>query len=489
MTTTDPHVDPTIDSDVDARFEQQIDLTEPPFGLVRPQPLMGRASAKRFSPGRLLTTGVAAAGARRALIKLLGRMSRDSLTIVDTDGRTHYFGPEHDTASAGEIGNGTSATASTDAHGAESGPLRATMTITDERAWVAVLREGSIGLGRGYVEGWWHTDEPMSVVRIIIRNLHTIDDLRNRVNHLTGSVGDAARRAMPRNTRTRNREDIGAHYDLGNDFFRLFLDDTMTYSSAIFTEGFNDLKHASLSKYDRLLSKLGVGSEHDVLEIGTGWGGMALRTAERHGASVTTTTVSNEQFDEATSRLADSPVTDKVRLLNRDWRDLRGTFDRIVSIEMIEAVDWRDYGSFFSTIERCLASDGMVGLQAICVPDRRYNRTKNTEDFIRRFVFPGGFLPSVGAIADALGRSTKLQILDVEDFSGHYAHTLRLWRSRFESRLGEVHELGLDERFCRLWRFYLAYCEAGFRERHCTVNQIVLVGPEWRPNGLALRPL
>jgi cyclopropane-fatty-acyl-phospholipid synthase len=161
----------------------------------------------------------------------------------------------------------------------------------------------------------------------------------------------------------------------------------------------------------------------------------------------------------------------------------------VVSIEMIEAVDWRDYQRFFSTIERCLTPDGMVGLQAICVPDSRYQRTKNTEDFIRRFVFPGGFLPSIGSITAAVSRSTRLQVLDVEDFSAHYAETLRQWRDRFEQRWADARALGLDERFRRLWRFYLAYCEAAFIERHCTVNQFVLVGPEWRPDGLDLRPL
>ena len=368
------------------------------------------------------------------------------------------------------------------------------MVVTDERAWSAVVREGSIGLGRGYIEGWWQADEPETVVRVIIRNLGGLDDLRDRLHRLTGWAGDTARRALPRPGRRRNREDIGAHYDLGNEFFRLFLDDTMTYSSGIFASssddrGPADLAAASIAKYDRLLAKLGVGAHHRVLEIGTGWGGLALRTAEQRGSTVTTTTVSRAQLAEAATRVAASSAGHRVKLLNRDWRDLAGTFDRIVSIEMIEAVDWRDYDRFFQTIERCLAPDGMVGLQAICVPDRRYGRVKNTEDFIRRFVFPGGFLPSIGAVVRSMARSTRLQLLDVEDFSGHYAETLRQWRHRFDRRLDDVRRLGLDERFCRLWRFYLAYCEAGFRERHCSVNQIVLVGPEWRPDGLALRPL
>ena len=429
--------------------------------------LLRRSMPSPLHAGRLLSGGMAATAARTALFRLLDRMSSDDLTIVDTDGSSHRFSGQ---------GQGLA-------------PLSATITVHDDRAWSAVVREGSIGLGRGYIEGWWHADEPASVVQILIRNLRGIDELRNRVNRFTGRFGDAARRALPRSSRQRNREDIGAHYDLGNDFFRLFLDDSMTYSAAVFADGAADLKAASLAKYDRLLAKLGVDADHHVLEIGTGWGGMALRAAEQRGASVTTTTVSQQQLEEAEARLAGSKARGRVRLLGRDWRDLTGRFDRIVSIEMIEAVDWRDYNRFFRTIENCLAPDGMVGLQAICVPDQRYERVKNTEDFIRRFVFPGGFLPSIGAVARSVAEATGLQMLDVEDFSAHYAETLRIWRERFDSRLDEVKQLGLDDRFCRLWRFYLAYCEAGFLERHCTVNQIVLVGPEWRPSGLELRPL
>ena len=173
-------------------------------------------------------------------------------------------------------------------------------------------------------------------------------------------------------------------------------------------------------------------------------------------------------------------IRDQIELLDADWRDLSGSFDRVVSIEMIEAVDWRDYDAYFATIERCMKPDGLAAIQAICLPDSRYDRAKNTEDFIRRFVFPNGCLASIGAISKSVSRATGMQIVGVEDFSPHYAETLRRWRMRFEERLDDVRALGLDDRFCRMWRFYLAYCEAGFRERHCTVNQIVLAGRDWR---------
>lgn len=459
---------------------------------INPERLLNRAASAGYRQSGRFSGTRSTSAASTVVTGLLRRLTSDRLIVIDRDGTRNEFGP-------GQT-NERSLT-----------PLTATITITDDRAWRAVLREGSIGLGRGYIEGWWQTDSPTDLVRILIRNLHGMDQLRNRLNRTTGRLGDTARKTLPRSSRTRNREDISTHYDLGNDFFRLFLDDSMTYSSAVFADpGLNhsiggepeggdtgpdrgalrrDLLAGSLAKYDRLLSKIGVRSDHELLEIGTGWGGLAIRAAEQRGASVTTTTVSAQQLEEARARLTLSEAGSRVTLLNQDWRDLGGNFDRIVSIEMIEAVDWRDYQQFFGTMERCLAPDGMIGLQAICVPDGRYERAKNTEDFIRRFVFPGGFLPSLGAIARAVGQSTRLQILDVEDFSAHYAETLRLWRVRFDERIDQVRNLGLDDRFCRLWRFYLAYCEAGFLERHCTVNQIVLVGPDWRPNGLDLRPL
>jgi len=365
--------------------------------------------------------------------------------------------------------------------------LTATIEILDPRAWTALVKEGSIGLGRGYFEGWWDSDDPVTVVRSIIRSLEPIDELRNRISNATGWATDRIRAALPSPSRSRNREDIASHYDLGNEFFQIFLDETLTYSSAIFPSAEAALVEGSKHKYDRLLSKLGVSSGHSVLEIGTGWGGFALRAVDTTGCRVTTTTISKEQLKEARRRVGIAGRADDVTLLDSDWRDLEGRFDRIVSIEMIEAVDWRDYDQYFATIERCLEDDGLAAIQAICVPDRRYERTKNTEDFIRRFIFPGGFLPSIGAITKSVSSATRMHVIDVEDLSAHYAETLRQWRETFDAKLDEVYALGLDDRFVRLWRFYLAYCEAGFLERHCTVNQFVFAGRRWRPDGLEVR--
>ncbi len=443
-------------------------------------------------PGRLLrraghtpeaAPSIAARAARSAVLRLLDRIERDRVVIIERGGAELDAPVGESEVRAGD--RITTVGAPLDLDGDQ---LIATLEVLDSRAWTSLVKEGSIGLGRGYFEGWWDSDDPVTVVRSIIRSLEPIDELRNRISNATGWATDRIRAALPTPSRSRNREDIASHYDLGNDFFRIFLDETLTYSSAIFPSAEAALAEGSRHKYDRLLNKLGVSSDHSLLEIGTGWGGFALRAVDTTGCRVTTTTISKEQLKEATHRVGLAGRSDDVTLLDSDWRDLEGRYDRVVSIEMIEAVDWRDYDNYFATIERCLEADGLVAIQAICVPDRRYERTKNTEDFIRRFIFPGGFLPSIGAITKSVSSATRMQVIDVEDLSAHYAETLRQWREAFDARIDEVYALGLDERFTRLWRFYLAYCEAGFLERHCTVNQFVFAGRHWRPEGLELRP-
>lgn len=426
---------------------------------VHPERLLSRVDRSRVPALAKARHRPTAAAARALTHFLLRRAKRDRLII-----RERLPGGQWDVTT----------------FAAEQAELTAEITVHDARAYVALVAEGAVGLGRGYIEGWWASPDPVAAVRVIIRNIAPIDAARDRIARRTGWATDRIRRALPRPDRSRNREDIAAHYDLGNRFFELFLDETMTYSSAMFPTPGATLAEASLHKYDTLLSKLGVTSAHRLLELGTGWGGLAIRAVETTGCHVTTTTISNEQLEEATRRVNETGLADRITLLDSDWRDLRGQYDRLISIEMIEAVDWRDYDEFFATIERCLKPDGVVAIQAICLPDSRYDRAKNTEDFIRRFVFPNGCLASIGAISKSVSRSTKLQVIDVEDISAHYAETLRRWRERFEARLADAKLLGLDDRFCRLWRFYLSYCEAGFRERHCTVNQFVLAAPGWR---------
>lgn len=437
-------------------------MTDTEARVVRPERLLGRVEIESGAFTATRALGDTGARASRALLhKLLGRLKHDHLTVIEGSEVSLY--------------------------GSEGG-LSAVIRIVEPQAWKAVASEGSIGLGRGYIEGWWTTDDLTTLIQILVRNLGQLDDIRNKISRRTNHITDRLRRLTPSVGRDKNVEDIASHYDLGNDFFKIFLDDSLTYSSAVFESPTVSLAQASEAKYDRLLDKLQILPGQEMLEIGTGWGGLAMRALERFQTRITSTTVSQEQLAEARSRIADAGLSDRATLLDSDWRDLSGQFDRIVSIEMIEAVEWRDYKRFFSTIERCLKPDGLVGIQAICTPDQRFDRAKNTEDYIRRFIFPGGMLPSIGAISKSVSAATKLHIVDVEDLSAHYAETLKRWRIRFDERLDEVQALGLDDRFCRLWRFYLTYCEAAFLERHVTVNQIVLAGHKWRPAGLDLRP-
>lgn len=410
---------------------------------------------------RIAPTTVARGVARR----VLRRIRRGTLVITDVDGSTTTFGTG-------------------------AGGLHAAIDVVDQRAWSALVREGSIGLGRGFAEGWWRSDDPTTVVRIALQNLDGFDRSRSTVAGAVRVPRDTlsrlTRRLRGTDPRTRNREDIAAHYDIGNEFFELFLDETMTYSSGVFATPDTTLADASRAKYDRLLDKAGVTAADHVLEIGTGWGGFAVHAARTRGCSVTTTTISAAQLRAARQRVHDADLADRVTTLGLDWRDLSGTFDHAISIEMIEAVDWRDYDAYFARVAACLRPGGTFAMQAICLPDRRFHASKHTEDFIKRFIFPGGMLPSVAALSDAAARN-GLQLVDVEELSAHYAETLRRWRDRFECRLDDVRALGLDDRFCRLWRMYLAYCEAAFTERHCTLDQLLFAPADWRRSGLALR--
>jgi len=431
---------------------------------VRPQRQPAALRTPHLLPIRPETAPVSNARcrvARSLAVGLLRRMTRGQLALVE-GGVVARFGS------------------------AAEGPT-ARIRVLDQRAWLALVSEGSIGLGRGYLEGWWDSDDPVEVVRLAIANMEPLQGWQRKKAGLACFL-PGARRFARAGQPSRDREDIEAHYDIGTDFFSLFLDETLTYSSGVFESPGATLHEAAVAKFDRLLDKLDVGPGDRVLEIGTGWGGLALHAASTRDCHVTTTTVSADQYREASLRVEAAGFGESIECLYEDWRNLSGRYDKIISIEMIEAVSWRDYERFFATIERLLTPGGMAGIQTICVPDRRFEAAKGTEDFIKRFVFPGGGLPSVGAILNSVSGSTTMDLLDVEDLSAHYAETLQRWRQRFDQSQAQIRALGFDERFSRLWRFYLAYCEAAFTERHCTVNQIVIVRSQWRPDGLALRP-
>jgi cyclopropane-fatty-acyl-phospholipid synthase len=359
------------------------------------------------------------------------------------------------------------------------GAPEATVVVQDPRAWVALLR-GSRGMAEAYRDGLWDSPDLTAVIRVAARNVTGIDELRRRLSPLREPF-QRGRAAFRRNTPRRARKDIEAHYDLGNELFGLFLDPTMMYSSAVFEHPQMTLEEASIAKLDRICDKLRLGPEDHVLEIGTGWGGFAVHAAATRGCRVTTTTISREQHDHALARVRAAGLQDRVTVLMEDYRDLDGEYDKLVSIEMIEAVGWKDFATFFRVCSDRLAPDGSMLLQAIVMDDRAYQVERASKSFIRTLIFPNGCLPSREVIARCVARDTDLHAVHLEDLTPHYAETLKRWRTNFDAAESELETLGYDEKFRRLWRMYLAYCEAGFAERRIGLIQTVLAKPHWRP--------
>jgi cyclopropane-fatty-acyl-phospholipid synthase len=359
--------------------------------------------------------------------------------------------------------------------------LDARIVVRSPSTYWRLATGGSLGAAESYVRGEWTADDLMMAIRIFAANLEAAAGLESPAARLLGMPSTLAHR-LRHNSRSGSRRNIRDHYDLGNTFFALFLDDTMTYSCGIFERPGASMEEASVAKLDRVCRALNLSPADHVIEIGSGWGSFALHAATRYGCRITTTTISPAQLDTVTRRVAAAGLTDRVSVLHRDYRDLTGTFDKLVSIEMIEAVGPEYLDDYFGTCSRLLAPDGQMLLQGIILPEHRYAPYLRSADFIQRYVFPGGALTSVGAIATALGRRTDFTIDRVEDFSEHYARTLRLWRGRFMARLDEVRALGYDERFIRTWEYYLAYCEAGFLERCTGLVQMRLTKPACRPS-------
>ncbi len=355
-------------------------------------------------------------------------------------------------------------------------PLHAVLEVRSFELYRRLLR-GSAGLAEAYMDGLWTSPDLVSLVGLGARNGEAMDRPRRWLRPL---VGPARAIGRARNTIVRSRTQISAHYDLGNDLFALFLDERMMYSAAIFPRADATLEEASLHKIDTICRKLELQPSDHLLEIGTGWGAFAVRAASEYGCTVTTATISREQHDHAVARVRAAGLEGRVGVVLRDYRELRGTYDKLVSIEMIEAVGWKDFGTFFARCSELLAPDGLMLLQAITTSDRTYHVEKGNRSFMATYVFPGGCLPSSKVIARCVERRTDLRAVAVQDISAHYAETLRHWRERFAARRGELPSLGYDERFARLWELYLAYCEAGFRERRIRDVQVLLAKPGWR---------
>jgi cyclopropane-fatty-acyl-phospholipid synthase len=385
--------------------------------------------------------------ARELTLALLRRIPEGELTIFDR-GQRFVFG---------------------------RGEPTATVWINSARAWPRLLR-GSRGMAEGYVDGLWETEDLSSVVRVAARNAHVLDLWRSRMAPARVTL-QALRGMRGANSRARSRSDIAAHYDLGNDLFALMLDETMMYSCAYFPREGAALAEASRVKLELVCEKLDLGPGDHLLEIGTGWGGFAIHAAATRGCRITTTTISRAQYEHARRRVERAGLDDLVTVLCQDYRDLRGRFDKLVSIEMIEAVGWRNLGTFFARCAQLLVPSGAMLLEAIVIDDRAYEIEKASRSFIRSFIFPGGSLPSVEVIARCVATRTDLRIAELEELTPHYVETLRRWRRNFDANAQQLEKLGYDEHFRRLWRFYLAYCEAGFAENRIGVVQILLAKP------------
>jgi cyclopropane-fatty-acyl-phospholipid synthase len=356
-----------------------------------------------------------------------------------------------------------------------SGAPIATVRLHSSRVWSMLLR-GSRGLAEAYAQGLWDSPDLVALIRLAARNARVLDRLGARLAPVRWPLQRAAALLRP-NTKRRARRDISAHYDLGNELFSLLLDPTMSYSCAIFERPGMTLEQAQVAKLERICQKLQVRPRDRVIEIGSGWGAFALHAARTRGCHVTTTTISREQFEYVLEQVRRAGLESKITVLMDDYRELRGRYDKLVSIEMIEAVGWRQFGIFFARCSQLLAADGAMLLQAITIDDRAYEVEKASRSFINTYIFPGGCLPSLATITRQLAKRTDLQAAGLEDLTPHYVETLRRWRANFTASTAAVSELGYDQRFRRIWELYLAYCEAGFAERRICDIQLLLTKP------------
>jgi len=377
---------------------------------------------------------------KKAVLGRLSRVTQGELTILE-GAEKHVFG-----------------------RATEAFPVKAVITVHDPRFYAMTAFGGSIGSGEAYMSGYWAPDDLTAVVRIFVRNRAALEGMEKGLAYLTAPL-QKLYHLIRDNTKEGSRKNISAHYDLGNDFYRLFLDPTMMYSCAVFPEENSTLEEASIEKLERICKKLELNPSDHLVEIGTGWGGLAIHAAKNYGCRVTTTTISKQQHDYARERIRREGLENKITLLFEDYRDLKGQFDKLVSVEMIEAVGHRHYDTYFGTCSRLLKPEGAMLLQAIVIADQYYENAKRNVDFIQRYIFPGSCIPSIGAISQAITRATDMRLFHLEDITPHYATTLRLWRERFFANIGQVRGLGYPETFIRMWEFYLCYCEGGFLER------------------------
>ncbi len=394
--------------------------------------------------------------ARRLVLSRLEKLELGQITVHDDENR-YTFGTPSDEF-----------------------PLAAELTVFSPNFYRDIAFGGSIGAGEAFVNRAWDCDDLTSLLRILLRNRAVLERMDSGLSAL-GLPLQKLLHKLNRNTHGGSRRNIAAHYDLGNDFYRLWLDEKMMYSCAYFESTDTSLDDASTAKLERICRKLDLQAGDSVLEIGCGWGGMAMHIAKNYGCQVTTTTISRQQYEFAQQAIRDAGLENRITLLRKDYRDLDGRFDKIISVEMVEAVGHEYHDTFFRKCCELLKSDGQMLLQAITIADQRYDQYRKSVDFINRYIFPGGCLTSVSEMTATMTSGTDLRVIHLEDIGPHYATTLRHWQERFLARIDEVRALGFADEFIRMWRFYLCYCESAFVERAIGDVQMLIMRPDARP--------
>ena len=416
---------------------------------------MNDVSVRAIRLPRLNTSDFANDMAKRAFSQVLENIQVGSITIHDGDEVLSYGDKD------------------------VPGEPHAEVRVHDSMVYRHVLLGGSMGSGESYMQGHWSSPDLTEVIRLFTANMAVLASM-DASGSLTRKLGLKIAHMFNNNTLTGSRRNISAHYDLGNDFFELFLDKSMMYSSAVFPKKSTSLEEAAEHKLDLICQQLELKPTDHLLEIGTGWGGMSIHAAKNYGCRVTTTTISQEQYNYARERVRAEGLEDQITLLCEDYRELTGSYDKLVSIEMIEAVGHQFYQNYFNKCSSLLKNDGLMVIQAITMVDQRYEMARDSVDFIKRYIFPGGCLPSIEVISQHLRKDTDMQMVHLRDITEDYADTLAHWRERFFDRIEEVRRQGFDSTFERMWEFYLCYCEGGFRERVIGTVQLTFAKPGYR---------
>ncbi|MGB0715269.1 MAG: class I SAM-dependent methyltransferase [Phycisphaerae bacterium] len=423
--------------------------------------------------------------ARKAVMGLLAHVREGCITLRDVTGCEWESGAGAKARSSGnqardgEPVSVGSPSVHTFGEARSDFDLSVTMTIHHPRFYRRVAMGGNAAVGDAYGDGDWSCDDLAALVRILSRHADIVEASERGLGRV-GAVMMRFIHALRANTKKGSRRNISAHYDAGNDFFEYVLDPSLSYSCAVFEDDSSTLYDASMAKLKRVCEKLRLTPDDHLLEIGTGWGGLAMYAAEHYGCHVTTTTISRNQYDYAAARIKAAGLEDRITLVMQDYRELRGQFDKLVSIEMIEAVGERYYNEFFRQCSSLLKPDGQMLIQAITIGDHRYDRAKNRVDFIKRFIFPGSCIPSITRLNKSVAGFTDLRLVHLEDITPHYATTLRHWRENMLASLDSIRALGYSERFIRLWEYYFAYCEGGFAERFIGDVQLLFAKPRCR---------